>query len=394
MAALWMEVFRTGTHTSGNGITKTYTEADLVSIADTYNSQKGHEAPLVIGHPDTDSPAFGWTKQLKVAGGKLLAFVDQITDSVIDAIKAGHYKKISIALYGDNLLRHIGLLGATPPAVKGLAPVQFSEAEFDEFAWATDEWRVPIIGRVLNGIRDFFIEKFGLEVTNKIMNSEDISRLQESAGGVWIKQETTDAIGFSDKSDKEDVMNEEMTKKIKEMEDKLAEQSAQFSELSGKFDAVVAESKKLADLITGQMESVQAKVREAAFESDKAGFKAFCDGLAKEGKILPAETDALTEEYASLRQAEESLTFAEDQARPSEKMKERLGKREAMFVSGGQAFASARRAADTSSIKVPDKFANVKNVDPMSVEIDKQIREYAEQHKVSYEIAAAEYSKA
>ena len=253
MAALWMEVFRTGTHTSGNGITKTYTEADLVSIADTYNSQKGHEAPLVIGHPDTDSPAFGWTKQLKVAGGKLLAFVDQITDSVIDAIKAGHYKKISIALYGDNLLRHIGLLGATPPAVKGLAPVQFSEAEFDEFAWATDEWRVPIIGRVLNGIRDFFIEKFGLEVTNKIMNSEDISRLQESAGGVWIKQETTDAIGFSDKSDKEDVMNEEMTKKIKEMEDKLAEQSAQFSELSGKFDAVVAESKKLADLITGQM---------------------------------------------------------------------------------------------------------------------------------------------
>jgi uncharacterized coiled-coil protein SlyX len=226
------------------------------------------------------------------------------------------------------------------------------------------------------------------------MNSEDISRLQESAGGVWIKQETTDAIGFSDKSDKEDVMNEEMTKKIKEMEDKLAEQSAQFSELSGKFDAVVAESKKLADLITGQMESAQAKVREAAFESDKAGFKAFCDGLAKEGKILPAETDALTEEYASLRQAEESLTFAEGQARPSEKMKERLGKREAMFVSGGQAFASARRAADTSSIKVPDKFANVKNVDPMSVEIDKQIREYAEQHKVSYEIAAAEYSKA
>jgi len=44
------EIFKTGTHTSDKGITKTYTEEDLNFIASNYNPQE-HEAPIVVGHP-------------------------------------------------------------------------------------------------------------------------------------------------------------------------------------------------------------------------------------------------------------------------------------------------------------------------------------------------------
>jgi len=44
-----------------------------------------------------------------------------------DWVKRGLYKKISVALYPDLGLRHIGFLGATPPAVKGLKQATFSE---------------------------------------------------------------------------------------------------------------------------------------------------------------------------------------------------------------------------------------------------------------------------
>ncbi len=126
MDTLWFEVFRTGTHTDSAGNTSKWTEEDLDRIVSSYNPAN-HEAPIVIGHPELDSPACGWIEALRREGDRLLAKPKQLVDQFRDWVKEGRYKKVSIALYPDLGLKHVGFLGATPPAVKGLANAGFQE---------------------------------------------------------------------------------------------------------------------------------------------------------------------------------------------------------------------------------------------------------------------------
>ena len=67
------EIFKTGTHTSDKGVTKDYSMDDLNFIASNYKPDED-EAPIVIGHPQDNEPAFGWTDSLSVSeDGKLIA---------------------------------------------------------------------------------------------------------------------------------------------------------------------------------------------------------------------------------------------------------------------------------------------------------------------------------
>lgn len=133
-----IHVFRAGTHTASNGRTITFSEADLRDIAEVYNPAL-HEAPLVIGHPKTDDPAYGWVKRVDyVEGEGLYVEAHQVEPAFEELVRRGRYKKISISLYlpdapdnpvpGHYYLRHVGFLGAQAPAVKGLRPVELNEA--------------------------------------------------------------------------------------------------------------------------------------------------------------------------------------------------------------------------------------------------------------------------
>ncbi len=124
----WVEVFQAGEQTDSSGNTKNWTTSDLEKIVKNYNA-KQHEAPVVVGHPKDNAPAFGWVAGLKTDGKKLYARFKQLIPEFIDAVKRGLYKKRSISLYPDFSLRHIGFLGAVPPAIKGLADIKFCENE-------------------------------------------------------------------------------------------------------------------------------------------------------------------------------------------------------------------------------------------------------------------------
>ena len=94
----------------------------------------------MIGHQgDSDSlPSYGWIKGFERKGENLYADVE-FTDTAKDLVKDGHYRKVSISFYspdsqinphnGKWSARHLALLGAAPPAVKGLEPFSFSEIE-------------------------------------------------------------------------------------------------------------------------------------------------------------------------------------------------------------------------------------------------------------------------
>jgi hypothetical protein len=121
-----IEILQTGTFHDSSGTEQTFTEADLEAIASSYDPTV-HEAPVVIGHPINTAPAFGWISRVFKEGEKLFCELKDLVPEFVDAIKSGLYKKRSISLYPDRTIRHLGFLGAVPPAIKGLADIQFSE---------------------------------------------------------------------------------------------------------------------------------------------------------------------------------------------------------------------------------------------------------------------------
>ncbi|SCW97527.1 phage protease [Pseudomonas sp. NFACC05-1] len=133
-----LHIFKPGTHTAQCGTTFHFTEADLAATVAAYNPTL-HEAPLVIGHPQHDAPAAGWVKSLSATAHGLIAEPQQIDASFAEQIAKGSYKKISASFYhptaannpvpGVYYLRHVGFLGAQPPAVKGLRPIELAEGE-------------------------------------------------------------------------------------------------------------------------------------------------------------------------------------------------------------------------------------------------------------------------
>lgn len=136
---MWIEIFKSGEHRDSSGIIRKFTDDMLDKIVSLYNRKveesKSYEAPLVKGHPKTDAPAYGWVERLKRRGSLLLAKLKDVSSDIVEEVKKGLFKKVSIALYPDLMLRHVGLLGACSPSVKGLKVVEFADGkEFNELA--------------------------------------------------------------------------------------------------------------------------------------------------------------------------------------------------------------------------------------------------------------------
>lgn len=142
----WIDVFASGKHRESEDA---FTDADLDQIVSNYDPAH-HEAPVVIGHPKSNGPAFAWVSAVRRVGNVLQAQFKQAVPAFEEAVEAGRYKKRSVSLYKSAkgwALRHVGFLGAQPPQVKGLADIQFEhedeeaiEIEFsEETCMAMDE---------------------------------------------------------------------------------------------------------------------------------------------------------------------------------------------------------------------------------------------------------------
>ena len=186
----WFEIFRTGIHTDLAGNISDWNGEDLDKIVRLYNPAH-HEAPIVIGHPEHDSPAYGWIEALKREGDRLLAKPKQLVEEFKDWIRKGLYKKVSIALYPDLSLRHVGFLGAVPPAVKGLATAQFvergkfqfydSELEVIEMSSTERDLGKEIERRIREVMKNpsQFVDRYGWRFSEKITYSEALIFVQQ-----------------------------------------------------------------------------------------------------------------------------------------------------------------------------------------------------------------------
>jgi len=131
----WIHALKPGTWYGQNGAA-TITAADIERIAQSYNPDT-HEAPAVVGHPATDDPAYGWVRAAEARPDGLWLNTDLLPE-MADSVARRLYSKVSVALYnpdsptnpfpGGFSLKHLGFLGAQPPAVKGLKPIALEEA--------------------------------------------------------------------------------------------------------------------------------------------------------------------------------------------------------------------------------------------------------------------------
>jgi hypothetical protein len=180
----WVEIFSAGTQTDSAGKTREFTEGELDQIIANHNPE--HPAPIVIGHPKADAPSYGWSQALKRDGKTLLGKFTQVEPQFSKMVEEGRFRNRSIKLLQtDNGLKlvHVGFLGAAPPAIEGLRPMQFDAAapgETYEFDWG-DSYNLSLIARGMRRLREFFIAQFGQETADRVTPDYDIAALERSA---------------------------------------------------------------------------------------------------------------------------------------------------------------------------------------------------------------------
>jgi len=264
-----IQIFRAGRHTANSGQTLAFSDGDLEAAAKAYDPKK-HEAPLVVGHPTTNAPAYGWVKSIEYSDGLLSAEPQQVDPEFQEMVKAGRFKKISASFYlpdspqnpapGSFYLRHVGFLGAQPPAVKGLKDAAFADSEvgvvsFDEDGLERGSIRLDLdVARIISGLREWLIGKFGLEEANTALPGWEVRCLENQAREA--KQEA-EAEEPEPGNYSENGMNPELEKKA--------------AELAAREEALAA--------------------RELATKN--AGALAFAEGLVKEGRVAPVHAKGL-----------------------------------------------------------------------------------------------------
>lgn len=285
-----------------SGAALAFSESDLLATVKAYDPAV-HEAPLVVGHPKTDDPAFGWVKSLSFADGMLSAEPDQVDAAFAELVNDGKFKKVSASFYtpdspnnpvpGVYYLRHVGFLGAQPPAVKGMKSASFADNE--EGVIEFSDWDMLSVASIFRRIRELFIVKFGIDDADKAISPYEIDYLQNSAA----QTSNDDMSGKSLFSEKPD--GDEMTEQDKL---KMAKLEAENATLAAANAAHEAKAVAFA-------EAEQAQ-KTAAIHTENANF---AEELIKEGKLLPVNKDETIAFMNHLAVADASIEFGEGDAK-------------------------------------------------------------------------------
>jgi hypothetical protein len=129
----------------------------------------------------------------------MIAEPDQVDAAFAELVNAGRYKKISGSFYtpdapanpvpGVYYLRHVGFLGAQPPAVKGLKSASFAAAE--EGVIEFGDWADQVEAGLFRKLREWIIAKFGQDEADKALPGWDVDTVQTEAAQREITAEAT-----------------------------------------------------------------------------------------------------------------------------------------------------------------------------------------------------------
>ena len=278
-------------------------ESDLAAIASAYDPSL-HEAPIVIGHPRVDAPAYGWVEGVRSSPKGLHAVPRQLEASFAEMVRDGRFKKISASLYGPGhannpkpdgwYLRHVGFLGAQPPVVKGLDPIQLADEEGDVATVELDlaemsPYVLRSVASLFRGIREYLISQSGLDAADRTMPDWEIENVETEAG---LMANPAPSPSFSEPA--APAPTEPGADPVTGTA--AADLAARETSLAERETAIEARERTLAD---------------AAKTALKADAVAFAEGLVSEGKILPREKDSIVGVLLGIPK-DTSVEFAED----------------------------------------------------------------------------------
>ncbi|MBN8486380.1 MAG: peptidase [Burkholderiales bacterium] len=301
-----IHIFRPGRHTPTAGAALSFSEADLAAAAAAYDPAV-HEAPIVVGHPRGDAPAYGWVSRLSFAEGDLLAEPSQVDPAFAELVADGRFKKVSASFYtpdsptnpkpGAYYLRHVGFLGAQPPAIKGLRPVEFGE-EPDAGVVEFSDWADQAQAGLWRRMREFLIAQFGLDKAEQVAPAWMVDALQEEAVRESIEKPpapgTSPALAYAEGGDPV------KTKTTEELQAELAAAQAQLAADQAKLAA------DQAAFAEQQAQGQRAQQRREAEE--------FAEGLVQAGQLPPAQRDVVVGLLATMPTAT-VIEFGEGDAR-------------------------------------------------------------------------------
>jgi len=313
-----VEIFRAGRHTDNAGQAREWTERDLDQVVSSYDP-KLHEAPVVVGHPANDAPAYGWVRGLRRAGERLLAKMELVPEFV-EALRQKLYKKRSAAFYADLngkglYLRHVGFLGAAPPAVKGLTDATFAEGEALVVEFSDDlGWALRDMAEIARGWREYLIAEKGLDVADQVIPSWRIDNLMAAA------ERATESNAYNERgarAPKEEKQMSEPKGALGRLVAWLKGRNVQFqeAEVAGLLEEPAATSYSEAD-VKAREEAAEKRGREAvekelARKARQTEINAFCETRLKAGKLAPAWFKAGLKEFMEALAADGTFEFGE-----------------------------------------------------------------------------------
>lgn len=345
-----------------------FSETDLAATAAAYDPAR-HEAPLVCGHPKHDDPAYGWVGALSFSDGALEASPIQVNADFAELVAGGAFKKISASFYspdspsnpvpGVYYLRHVGFLGAQPPAVKGLRNPSFADAEQGVVEFS--EWDDVDNAGLWRSMRDWILSKFGQDDADKAVPGYIVKSLEQSAQDELKESQTTvaPAPAFSEKG------NDTVTPEEKSA---LEAENAQLK-------------KQLSDA-TARDRAVRASALHAEHTN-------FAEGLVKAGTLLPAYKGAIVASLDHLSCAEQVIEFGEgDAKKPLVDVLKTMFSDMPKLVNFGEAAGTENNHKGVVDFAAPAGYA----VDGDRLDLHHKALAHQAQHKTTYEAALSAVS--
>lgn len=373
-----IHIFRAGTHTDMHGRRINFSDADLNEIAQNYNPAL-HEAPIVVGHPKTDAPSYAWVSGIKKDRDGLKAEPRDIDPQFAELVKNRRYSKVSASFYcpdspgnptpGKYYLRHVGFLGAQPPAIKGLKSVSFAEDEEGVVEFA--DWSLQTTATLFSRIRDFFISQFGLEKTDSVMPDYLIDSLRDDA------TRTTTADVTPAFSDPVGIPAEDAIQPVAEKPAPTPpEDTAVDKELQVKLEQENADLKRQLD------ERNKAEAQRVATERHNANV-AFADSLVSDARLAPAGKGLVVAVLDALGDGESPVSFSENGSEQPlvEAFKAQMQKARPLLD-----FGEVATGDRTDRAAIPAEFAEA---DPVRLELHTKAVALAQAENITYEAAVA-----
>jgi len=317
----WVPVFAGGMQIDSGG--RAHDGDALIDRAVATFDPKTHEPPAVIGHPDETAPAYGWVAGVKAStdDGRrvLLAKFRDVEPAFAGMVKDRRFPKRSASFYPDGRLRHVGFLGAMPPAVKGLAEMRFADACATTFEFGDSEtrWAWSSLARVLRGVREWIIGKDGKDAADAVVPEYIIEEVAAAATPPVEDAAPVEGTGFTEppqggnpmsfKQDFRKVLSFMGIDATKIPDDALPEKLPEGAPaaVAGFSEADVAAAAKAA-------EEKGKRAAEAAFaeRQRRQEIAAFCGGLVKDGRLPPSMAAGMPEFMGSL-EAGQVIEFGE-----------------------------------------------------------------------------------